>query len=101
MLSSMKKLLIIIGLSLVVVTDTGCPAAKTAAQIAVQVAVDTCSELDQTGVQPGWVALVCAVVDGAGQEVQVLLSKDQWNAMKADYATMHGHLPKDMSMTSP
>lgn len=85
---------------------TGCTPqqAKQAGQIAVQVAVDLCQEAPQLlppGIGAGVVSLICAAVDATAPSVQVLLSADTWNKMKADFLAAHGRLPKGMSLPTP
>lgn len=77
-----------------------CTPAQAAA--AVQLTVDTCSEIANfvppTGTVGSVVGLLCQTVDQLAPAVQVIVDSNIWNSLKAQYAAAHGGvLPKGMS----
>lgn len=98
---SARKILISIA---VLASVSGCPAAKSALDSAVQVAVDTCSEipnfippaLTDSGAA-NLIGLACKAVDTSAPAVTTLIDSAVWNSMKTAYLAKHATLPAGMS----
>lgn len=69
-----------------VIHSCGCTPqqARTAVDVGVKVASDTCDELEDAGVTGDDVALACDAAPAIGGVVQVLLPRRTWLAMKTD-----------------
>lgn len=81
---------------------TSCtPAAKTAIDNGIQVAVDTCTEIENfvppTGVIGSVVGLICQGIDAGAPVAKVIVDSSVWTGMKREYLAKHGALPKGVS----
>lgn len=97
----MKTITILAILSALTVTSCT-PAAKSAANQLVQVAVDTCTEITNfvppTSAVGSVIGLVCQGIDAAAPTATVVIDSAVWTTMKTAYLAKHGGvLPKGVS----
>lgn len=85
----MKKHLVLLTLSSLGYVAVSCTPqqAKTAESVGVRIADDVCHEVDDAGVGPEWISLLCAGLDVANalraEKVRVVMPRAEWHAIKA------------------
>jgi len=87
-MKNVRELMVLLGSVILIMAGVhivdGCSAqeAKTAKDVAIKVADETCKELE-TQPEPEWLALACAAEGVAGGVVKVLMPRAEWRAIRA------------------